>query len=60
MFIINEMVIIIVVFGFAALVTYVLKDVVQSKKSGYSYLLIVIAIFIYVIIGFVVFELLLN
>ncbi|MDQ0158200.1 hypothetical protein [Alkalibacillus salilacus] len=60
MFITHEIVIIIVVFGFAALVTYVLKDVVQSEKSGYSYLLIVIAVFIYVIIGFVVFELLLN
>ncbi|WP_017186625.1 hypothetical protein [Alkalibacillus haloalkaliphilus] len=57
MFIINEIVIIVILLGFAALVTYVLKDVIKSEKKGYSYFLIVLVILIFVMIGVVLMEL---
>ncbi|GEN44482.1 hypothetical protein [Alkalibacillus haloalkaliphilus] len=57
MFIINEIVIIVVLLGFAVLVAYVLKDVIKSEKKGYSYFLIVLVILIFVMIGVVLMEL---
>ncbi|MDV2581414.1 hypothetical protein [Alkalibacillus haloalkaliphilus] len=57
MFIINEIVIIIMLFGFAALATYVLKDAFKSEKKGLTYLLIVISVLILVMAVAVLLEL---
>ncbi|GAA0465950.1 hypothetical protein [Alkalibacillus silvisoli] len=57
MFIVNELMIIVVLLGFAVLVAYVLKDVIKSKKKGYSYFLIGLTILIFVMIVLVLIEL---